>query len=97
MNTAFIVGLGVLLAGGLLGGPIARLSSNPWRIREWAIALIIVACPILIYGAIISDGSTILKVLLVASVTGLLAVCAWTIRRVSQQDGGLEAGRGHND
>ncbi|KAF0956883.1 hypothetical protein [Rhodococcus sp. T7] len=92
MNSAFTVGLGVLLAGGLLGGPVARRSNNPWRIREWALALVIVACPILIYAAITSDVSTILKVLLVATMTGLLAVCAWTIRRISQRNEGSEAG-----
>ncbi|SEB29395.1 hypothetical protein [Rhodococcus koreensis] len=97
MSTAFIVGLGVLLAGGLLGGPIAGRSSNPWRLREWALALVVVACPIVIYAAMTSVVSTIPRVLLVATMTGLLGVCAWTLGHLARRAGGSGMGRRLND
>ncbi|MFD7008083.1 hypothetical protein [Rhodococcus jostii] len=97
MSTAFMVGLGVLLAGGLLGGPIAEHSSNPWRLRVWALALAVVACPIVIYAAMTSVVSTIPRVLLVATMTGLLGVCAWMLGHLARRARRPGTGRGLNN
>ncbi|KAF0966655.1 hypothetical protein [Rhodococcus sp. T7] len=88
MGSASMIGAGVMLAGGLLGGPIAHLSRNPWKVREWGLVLASVAAGIMLYAAITSDDISVThKVLAVATHVLLIAVCAFTIRRVTTRRG----------